>query len=156
LSPEALTIPADKPGPSELDALAEDIRQAVGLAGWAHVQRRLSEPEFETLARKLGTIELRTDLVVDPEVTRRNREARRRDSPGRPALGEAAAMDFHTDRPLIDLLGWYCVEPDQDDGANLLIDTQDLAEQFSAQELDDLGRIEVGYAIPIPVLGGEN
>jgi len=55
------------------------------------------------------------------------------------------ARGFHTDRPTVDVIGWYCVEQDAEDGAVLLIDTADLGEHFGAAEIAGLGRVEVGY-----------
>jgi hypothetical protein len=141
--PDAPSNPEGEP--RDFSTLAARIREAVSLHGWAHVEERLTEAEFEVSSQCLGTIELRTDLIVDPELERRQRALRYENSPGRPALGEAAGMDFHTDRPNVDVLAWYCVEQDAEDGSNLLIDTRDLSEHFSEEELSGLGRIAVGY-----------
>jgi hypothetical protein len=48
------------------------------------------------------------------------------------------------------VLGWRCVEPDATGGENRFLDLRDIAGAFSAEELDTLGRIEVGYAVPVP------
>jgi hypothetical protein len=56
-------------------------------------------------------------------------------------------MDFHTDRPSAGILGWRCVEPDATGGESQFLDLRDIAGAFSPEELDALGRIEVGYAL---------
>jgi hypothetical protein len=78
------------------------------------------------------------------------REAVRGDADGRPILYQAEGIDFHTDRPTAAWLGWRCVEQDAEGGENQLIDTRDLADHFTEDEIEGLGRIEAGYAIEGP------
>jgi alpha-ketoglutarate-dependent taurine dioxygenase len=140
--------------PEDPQARADRIRRTLRERGWAHVRDRLSEAEFEATARGLGAIDLRTVIVVDPERRDREKAARRYD-PDRPSVYHEAELEFHTDRPTADLLAWYCVTPDADDGSNLLIDTRDFFDRLSAPELRALGRIRVGYANLDPSAGGQ-
>jgi len=86
--------------------------------------------------------------VIDPVREDEDRRRRRADGkPDRPVVYSSSELGFHTDRPTVDVIGWYCVEQDASDGAVLLIDTVDLEDHLSAAELEGLGRIEVGYSV---------
>jgi hypothetical protein len=146
LLPFAPSITAG-PGPAAPDELACRIAEALAAHGWAHVAHPLSDDEFETVARHIGTIELRTDLRVDPERAAQQRRDLGDDARGRPVLYEAEAMDYHTDRPGVGVLAWRCVEPDATGGENQWLDVRDIAATFTPDELDALGLIEVGYAM---------
>jgi hypothetical protein len=141
------TILADEPCASDASALADRVRGAVARHGWALVARALSDAEFDAVARRLGTIELRTDLFVDVARERERRAALGADADGRPVLNQAEGMDFHTDRPSAAWLAWRCVEPDATAGENQLIDAGDLVEYFTEDEIDGLSRVRVGHAI---------
>jgi Taurine catabolism dioxygenase TauD, TfdA family len=129
---------------SDSQALSDHIRSTLKRYGWLHVEHRMSIADFEGLARRLGEIELRTDIVVDPELERRQNSSRahRRERPG---VYQASALGLHTDRPTAGILAWFCVEPDSKVGATLLADTKDLADHFSTAELDELGGVKVEY-----------
>ena len=96
--------------PEDPPTLADRIRRILRLQGWVHVRDRLSEGDFEATARHLGTIDLRTDIVVDPERRSREKAARRYD-PDRPSVYQESGLEFHSDRPTADVLAWYCVTP---------------------------------------------
>ena len=135
-------IPQDDPDARDFAALAGRIRRALDRDGWAWVGHRLEESEFERVARHLGSIELRTDIFVDPG---REQDQRRQRTvePDRPGVYQAAGLDLHTDRPTAAVLAWYCIRPDEHAGAILLVDTRDLLDTFTTEELDGLGRIQV-------------
>ena len=135
------------PGPIDPEAVAGLINTALAAHGWAHVGRPLSDAEFVAIGGCLGTIELRTDLLVNSDLARQQRLDLGPDAVGRPVLYEAGGMDFHTDRPTIQVLAWRCVEPDASGGESQWIDVRDLDGTFSAAEIEAMGRIEVGYAI---------
>ena len=63
----------------------------------------LEESGFEEVARRLGVIELRSDILVDPGREQAQRRARSLD-PERPGVYQAAGLDLHTDRPTAELL----------------------------------------------------
>jgi hypothetical protein len=136
------------PGPIDPDEIAGRVVGSLAAHGWAHLVRPISDAEYEALARRLGTIELRTDLRVDPEGAARQRRDLGADAIGRPVLYEPEGMDFHTDRPSIDILAWRCVEQDAEGGESRWLDLRDMGEAFRPEEVDALGRIEVGYAVP--------
>lgn len=119
------------------------VREALRAHGLARLPP-MDEARFMDLAGCLGEVGLRTDLVIDP--VQAEEERRRRSVTGaRPMVYSPTELGFHTDRPTVDVLGWYCVEQDAEDGAFLLLDTADLPERFSAAELAGLGTIELRY-----------
>jgi hypothetical protein len=138
------TIPQDDRAAADLAELAGRIRGALDRDGWAWVGHRLEEFEFERVARRLGTIELRTDIVVDPGRAQDQRRHRTVDR-DRPGVYQAAGLELHTDRPTAAVLGWYCIRPDDHGGATLLLDTRDILNTFTTEELDGLGRIPIQY-----------
>jgi alpha-ketoglutarate-dependent taurine dioxygenase len=165
MSNERNDPPGDVPGQSgatvePVDAAAEDLETLVGRirtaldgSGWFHLARPVSLDEFERIGSRLGTVELRTDIVVDPEQEKRQLEWRI--GPARPGVYQAAALELHTDRPTAAVLAWYCVEPDAQGGATQLVDARPILAQLSAEELEVLARIRVGHARPDPLTGKE-
>ncbi len=127
-----------------LAALAACVREDLRLHGLAHLPP-MTEARFVELAGCLGEIGLRTDLVIDPVQAEEERRRRSSSAAGRPVVYAPTELGFHTDRPTVDVIGWYCVEQDAEDGAVLLIDTSDLGEHFGAAEIAGLGRVELGY-----------
>ena len=126
---------------------ADRVRAQLALRGWAWIRRSISEREFEEIARDLGDVGARTDIVVDPALDAEQGHGRTID-PERPSVYQEAELDFHTDRPTVDVIGWYCVMPDGEAGANLLIDTSSMTEQFTDAELDALSEVRVRYSLP--------
>jgi hypothetical protein len=128
------------------DALLEvaaRVREDLGAHGLARLPP-MTEARFVELAGCVGEVGLRTDLVIDPAQAEEERR-RRNSEAGRPVVYAPTELGFHTDRPTVDVIGWYCVEQDAEDGAVLLIDTADLGEHFTAAEIAALGRVELGY-----------
>src|SRR5262249_1734695 len=58
-----------------------------------------------------------------------------------------------TDRPTVDILGWYCASQDDEGGESLLIDTSDLPHHFHDEELEVLGQIMVAHYVSGPQCG---
>ena len=150
----APTVPEGDPEVADLRAMAARILGAIEERGWADVRHPLAEHEFEAIARRLGTIELRSEIVVDPGRDLLQREARDF-RPARPSVYQDSELELHTDRPSADWLAWYCVRQDPEGGATLLVDTRDLTEHFSRGELEHLGRIDVGFNTRNPDTGRE-
>jgi hypothetical protein len=137
------------------DALVTRVRSALDSAGWFHLASPGSLDEFERIGSRLGTIELRTDIVVDPERERQQRE-KRLHAPARPGVYQASALGLHTDRPTAGILAWFCVEPDARVGATLLADTVDLRDHFTDAELHDLGGVQVEFLSADPFTNTES
>jgi hypothetical protein len=156
IPPGAERVPDDVAvGPADLASLEGRIRSGLGRRGWLRVDAALSLSEFEGLGARLGAIELRTDIVVDPMREREQRVGRLH-HPDRPGVYAATALELHTDRPTAAVLAWYCVEPDAAGGATHLVDTRPLLARFSAEEQDALGRVRVSYMRRDPVTGRED
>ena len=131
------------PAATTIPALAARVREDLRAHGLARLPA-MTEARFVELAGCVGEVGLRTDLVIDP--AQAEEERRRRSSAAeRPVVYAPTELGFHTDRPTVDVIGWYCVEQDAEDGAVLLIDTADLGEHFTAAEIATLGRVELGY-----------
>jgi Taurine catabolism dioxygenase TauD, TfdA family len=126
-----------------LPALAAWVREELRQHGLARLPP-MTEARFLDLAGGVGEVGLRTDMVIDPAQAEEERR-RRGTATERPVVYAPTELGFHTDRPTVDVIGWYCVEQDAEDGAVLLIDTADLGEHFGAAEIAGLGRVEVGY-----------
>jgi Taurine catabolism dioxygenase TauD, TfdA family len=131
------------PAADALPEVAARVREDLRAHGLARLPP-MTEARFVELAGCVGEVGLRTDMVIDP--AQEAEERRRRSSEtGRPVVYAPTELGFHTDRPTVDVIGWYCVEQDAEDGAVHLIDTADLGEQFTAAEIAALGRVELGY-----------
>lgn len=126
-----------------MPALAARVHEQLRAQGLARLPP-MTEARFVELAGCVGEVGLRTDLVIDP-VQEEEERRRRSSAAGRPVVYAPTELGFHTDRPTVDVIGWYCVEQDAEDGAVLLLDTADLDEHFSAGEIAALGRVELGY-----------
>jgi hypothetical protein len=83
----------------------------------------------------------RADIKIDKE--RELGQEQTRVVKGRPGRYRADALGFHTDNVRVDVMSMYCVEQDATDGALLLLDTNDLTNHFSDEELAILSRLEL-------------
>ncbi len=133
----------------DFDALSEEIFKTIKVQGFVHIKQPLSQNGFEALVHLLGSIEARTDLVVDAKFNQLQ-QMKRKYNINRPSIYQADALAFHTDTPASDVIGWYCVEQDEVDGATLLLDTRDIGNYFTPAELSVLSRVNVPYMIRNP------
>jgi hypothetical protein len=120
----------------EKGALPVEALAALESMGYAHMKQPHSLEAFEQLAQQLGSIVMRTDLAITPD----------RSS----IVYKSDAIAFHQDNPTINILGWYCVRQDDVDGSALLLDTGDVADRFSPEELEVMRGIRVRYPHPDP------
>jgi hypothetical protein len=134
--------------PRVLPRLAERIRKSLLRYGLAHVTASLSADAFHALAELTGHIEERTDIVVDA-ARRREESAARDDTLGksRPGVYQPESLALHTDRPTAGILAWYCVEQDDRAGETILVDTVNLVDHLSGDQLAALSEIQVPYTI---------
>src|SRR5579864_7623581 len=139
----ATAVTAATPAADALREVAARLREDLRAHGLARLPP-MTEACFVELAGCVGEVGLRTDLVIDP-VQEEEERRRRSSATGRPVVYAPTELGFHTDRPTVDVIGWYCVEQDAEEGAVLLIDTADLGEHFTAAEIAVLGRVELGY-----------
>ena len=130
----------------DIDALSAEIFKIIKVDGFVHIKQPLSQNAYEALVHRLGSIELRTDIVVDAKLNQLQQMSRKYIG-NRPSVYQEAPLAFHTDRPNCDVLGWYCVEQDEVDGASLLLDTRDIEDYFTPAELSVLSGVNVSYTI---------
>jgi len=119
--------------------LADWIARALDVQGYAHVESPVPFEDYESVARLIGTIILRSDVQIDVDRDQMLRQTRTIE---RPSIYSAGPLGFHTD-PHADLVCWYCVEQDEIDGSVLLLDTSDIGGHFSAAELAVLGMVQL-------------
>jgi hypothetical protein len=119
--------------------LADEITSTLESLGYAHIESPISIEDYESLATRIGTITLRSDIQIDANRDLMQKQTRTRE---RPSIYSAEPLGFHTD-PNADLVSWHCLEQDEIDGAVLLLDTSDIAQQFSADELGILSLVKV-------------
>jgi hypothetical protein len=126
----------------EIARESENVRKALAARGYAHLQGVHTFEWFEALAASLGTIKLRTDVKSDQA---RDAEQRRTRSVAleRPSVYASGELDFHTDNPWWNVLGWYCAEQDEDTGSSLLLDLADVAGSFTSEQLAALCQVRV-------------
>ena len=131
--------------------LADCVRRDLETRGWFRAALPRGRADFEAVTGVLGTVDHSLEVVVSPEQERAQRAARQ-NKLARPSLYQATELDFHTDPPRthlvggVDILAFFCVDQDDDGGENLLIDMGHLGRDFTAEEIDALGRIEVAYS----------
>ena len=110
-------------------AFTEAVLATIQQQGYAHISKPLDVESFETVASLMGSIAMRTDLVI---------------TPGRSSIVyKPDAIAFHQDNPFMNIIGWHCVQQDDIDGSALLIDTADIAEQFTPEQLMIMTSIEI-------------
>jgi hypothetical protein len=151
MGPEAARL-----GDGDLARLATTIGSSLESGGWARITTRLTLEDFEALGGAIGVVELRTDIRIDP-ARREEQMGSRGDAlrRSRPGVYQAESLALHTDRPTAAILAWYCIAQDDRGGETILLDTADLAEHLSPDELETLRAVQVTYALQRPGSPGE-
>ena len=116
--------------------LSNEVLASIQSLGYAHLRQPLTTETFDIVAQQLGSIALRTDLTIT-----RNRSS---------IVYKPDEIAFHQDNPVMNILGWFCLQQDEVDGSALLLDTSDVADYFSRSELKIMGNVMVEYPTPIP------
>ena len=138
--------------PDTSGEIAREIMAALKTDGYACLALPVSLEHHELVAAQIGEVMSRSDVKVDRE--RAVLQERTRVVKGRPGPYGSDLMAFHTDNIRVDVLSMYCIEQDEIDGAILLLDTGDLAEHFSPQEIACLSSLEL-LAPPVTAPGQE-
>lgn len=125
-------------------AATDFILQRVNEKGFVHIQNSLSQVDYERLVRDVGVVVSRSDIRLDPDRVRLQQITRKIKE--RPSAYRPEALSFHSDNPTVDLLSWYCVEQDKEDGSVLLLDTSDLTDNFSSSQLEELSAIRIWFS----------
>jgi len=117
---------------SLINELSNAAVDSLDRLGYAHINEQLSVEVFEAIAERLGPIAMRTDLTI---------------TPGRSSIVyKPDAIAFHQDNPGMKIIGWHCVQQDDLDGSARLIDTADIADHFTPEQLE----IMCGIAVRCP------
>jgi hypothetical protein len=126
--------------PSTTEQLGDAIRHTLETDGYLHLTWPMTIEHYEAIAARIGTIVQKNDVKVDLPRAQSQEQVRR--IKGRGGIYSPGALGFHTD-PIADLVSWYCME--QDDGGRpmMMLNLGDLGENFSADELDALSRVEL-------------
>lgn len=127
------------------EVLCADILHALKSEGFAHIEQPLSFSAFESIATEMGTIELCSEIKIDDGQAQQLHQTRKVKT--RPSPYKADALGFHSDNPTVDVLAWYCREPDEDTGSSLLIDTSNLPSYFTETEMAGLGELNLWYSM---------
>lgn len=136
--------PAPGSSRSRTDDTVAEILNSLRAYGYAHIKGPLSLAQFELISSHIGTVELKTDIKVDPGQEQAQRQ--QRIASGRPSTYQAQGLDFHSDNPRMNVLAWYCLEQDAVDGTLYLIDTDNIAEHLTVKELAILTVTHVMYS----------
>jgi hypothetical protein len=150
--------------PNTTEEISAEIAKVLAVDGYLHLQWPMSFDNYESIAGRIGTIILRSDVKVDLELERKQEQVRT--VKGRANIYSPSPLGFHTD-PHADLVSWYCVEQDETGGDMLMLQACDLEQHFSPEELDTLRRVELmspgrdantGAEIftPVPLLRKQN
>ena len=134
---------------TEIQQWVQQISNKLDTDGYTVVRQPLSETDFNRISAGLGAIMSRSHLVVDPEKDAAQ-EAKRimvGKEKTRPSIYRSAGLDFHNDNPCDNLISWYCIEQDDTSGSLLLIDSHELLEGFSSEELKLLETVRVRYIV---------
>jgi len=136
---------------ADLQQLRTTLVDHLSRYGFAYLATPISEPLFEALALQLGAVAQRNDIIIDRAQHAERQRGRRSEAP---TVYQAESLGLHTDVASADLLAWYCVEQDDHDGTTLLLDSQNMSDYFTANELAMLSQIQNPYLYPKPGLGG--
>lgn len=126
--------------PSTTEELSAAIRSALEADGYLHLSWPMTMESYEAIAGRLGKIVQKSDVKVD--VARAQRQEQVRQIKGRGGIYSPSALGWHTD-PIADLVSWYCVEQDDCGGPMMMMDLGDLEDNFSAEEMEVLRKVEL-------------
>ncbi len=139
-----------------LSTLLERVKGGLRIEGYAYLTSRLEVEAYESLAAALGLLVLRTEICINVSQDQILCKGRVGTSHERPSPFRAAALDLHTDSPRIDVLSFYCIEQDEEDGSLILIDLSDSVAWFSREEWAALAKIKLRYTSRDPSTGLES
>lgn len=106
----------------------ESIRAELADRGYAYLEDTLTLEEYLRIARGLGQVAQLAVLKISKQ--------------GDYAV-QPTEVVMHTDNPEVDTIGWYCVEQDGDDGANIFIDARDVYEFLEESDRETLKTVMV-------------
>jgi len=125
------------------DGTVTDIGRDLARDGCFISSETWTQDRFERTASMLG------EVVYEAEVKLGSSRPRNYQLP--------AEIDFHTDHISAEIVGWYCIEPDLDDGAMQFLDLWSVANGMDEEGRDALQRVRIadnaawgaGAAVPL-------
>ena len=123
------------------------IHNGLESSGYVHISERMSEQEFQWIAERLGTVNMRSDLRIDPNKDAAQDKLRIRvgtENP-RPSIYKHLPLDFHMDSPRDVRLAWYCIRQDEKYGALWLLDSRNILKHFTVEEKEILSTVQLRY-----------
>ena len=106
----------------------ERLRETLTEQGYAFLEETMSLNAYLQIAKSLGQVAQLAVLKISKQ-------------------GDYAVQPnevvMHTDNPEVDTIGWYCVDQDGDDGANIFIDARDVYEFLDESDRETLKSVMV-------------
>lgn len=99
--------------------------------GYVHITINAALEDFYELSHALGEIINKSDISIQLDSDRLYKQPKK--------------IDFHTDGPNADIVGWFCVKQDPCQGHSALLDSRQIFDHFSCEELSLLGTIITSY-----------
>lgn len=133
--------------------LSVNILSEIKTHGYTYIKQPLSLDAFGLISGQLGMIKERADIKIDK--TQEITQQRARKVKNRPSAYQAESFAFHQDNPARDMIAWYCKEQDDTDGTMHLLDTGDVGDYFSAEDLAVMSSVNIRYSLRINDKGEE-
>jgi hypothetical protein len=133
----------------DLESASIRILRSLAESGYAHIHGPVTTEWFDAVSARLGAVHGRSDVVAD-RARDLMQQRSRGFAAGRPGIYTAAELGFHTDSPRYNLLAWYCVEQDEREGSNLLLDAGNVAACLAAEDLECLRGVHLWVPVRAP------
>jgi len=104
--------------------------------GWCHL-KNVSPDEFHYILKELGVLISKSDIKENDESTK--------------FIHSDGGVQYHTDDPLADIIGWYCMSPAEDGGESLFLNINDVMSTLDSWSKNWLKRIT--FTVRHPVRG---
>jgi hypothetical protein len=95
------------------------------------VLSELSFDQFVEICASIGEVLSIADVEIIPKSRRH--------------VNSSAAVPPHSDGPQADLIAWYCVRQDEENGTSLLFDTSPILRSLSAEVRSELASVQLPY-----------
>jgi len=109
--------------PQNIDSITKQLIEVVAEKGVCFFEDEITEETYDKITESLGTIVGKDDIKLN--VTQRK-------------LHSTPGLPFHTDNPVANYITWYCLSPGEPAVATDLVDSYDVLNTFSADEIAHL------------------
>lgn len=107
---------------------SECIFETLKTQGYAYLEQEMTLEDYLRVSGSLGQVAQLAVLRISKQ--------------GDYAV-QPAEVVMHTDNPEVDTIGWYCVDQDADDGANIFIDAHDVYDFLDEPDREALKTVMV-------------